>query len=279
MNETLKKAGPQSAVVVELLMVSRSSRRFWADCLLVSDEVAGSPGVFRATIVERLQMNIDELGCRAEERTANEINLLVASELVLERIGRDLHDSLGQQITGLSMLHSSLVHRLTEKHAPEAQIAEEEAAVLKRARAELRRICRGVQRVGGEDGALLSRIQDFVREVEEFHAITCALECNEPIKLSPDASTQLFRILQDFVAQSVTRRAATEVMIALIRANGDTVLEIKDNGFSEHTQSPDRDEMPMITCRAEALRWELQLEVADPKGMVFRCRVPGTVRT
>ncbi len=82
---------------------------------------------------------------------------------------------------------------------------------------------------------LLGLVEAIAWQAEEFQRrteIRCNLDINlKEIKLKPNCSTTLFRILQEALTNVARYADASEVDIYLIRDNGNLTLEVKDNGI------------------------------------------------
>jgi signal transduction histidine kinase len=200
--------------------------------------------------------------------------LLEASERELERVARELHDGLGQHITGLSMLHSTLLRKLVPQQSPEAEIAQQLAAVLEKARGELRRISRNLHGVNEGECNLPSRIHEFLLDVQQQRTAACTFECNEPVRLAPAVATQLFRIVQGAVSDAISARGASEVAIALRRTEAHYTLEIADDGQPASGNPAASSALAVLRCRAEAVGGALEIVVPPRKGLVIMCTFP-----
>jgi signal transduction histidine kinase len=221
-----------------------------------------------------VESELTELRERLAEEGRRTRNLLASSERELERVGRDLHDTLGQHITGLSMLHSTLVRKLVEKDVPEAETAKQIAAMLDKARTDLRRISRSVHGIGEGECALASRLQDFASDLEEVRQIKCSIECEEPVRLEPLVATQLFRIVQRWVLRSAGGRNATQVGIRLKRIREHYLLEIDDDGDLSGDESAASEGCDTATLAdlVAVFGGAIHVRARKPCGMILRCR-------
>ena len=78
------------------------------------------------------------------ERKLLEKQILDIGETERQRIGQDLHDSLGGMLTGAALLSKALAHRLAAKAIPEAAVAEEVVRCINDAIGQTRAISRGL---------------------------------------------------------------------------------------------------------------------------------------
>ena len=152
------------------------------------------------------------------------------------RIARDLHDELGQLLTGLSMDLDWLEGRL-EAMPPGA----ETSALVDRvvAASELaRHTIAEVQRIAGDlRPASLDRLGlgDALREEARHFArrasVRCEVQLVEPLPAFPTGkATALYRIAQEALTNVARHARARRVSVRLAEVNGAAVLSIEDDG-------------------------------------------------
>jgi two-component system sensor histidine kinase DesK len=208
-----------------------------------------------------------------EEDRANRIHNARVEHLATlserERISRDLHDLLGQTLTGI-VVRSQLAQRLTRAD-PEAGIAEM-AEVEQAARAaltEVRATVSGWRQIDLDDELTVSR-----------NALTAAgvtLEVTrEPgLVLTPSAETALGLALREAVTNVVRHANARHCTVALHRVDGRVVLEIADDGVGGET--PDGNGLTGMRERIGALGGEVQRLARG--GTALTIAVPAAVAT
>jgi PAS domain S-box-containing protein len=181
---------------------------------------------------------------RAEERLkayGEQMHALVARlETIREtertRIAREVHDELGQNLTGLKMDLRWIGRALGKlKPTPEmlklrrrvsdaSELADATIATVQRLAGELRP---GVLDKLGLGPALRYEARRF----RENTGIDC--EARAPagsLRLSPDKNTALFRIVQECLTNVARHAQATRVTVDLCVVESDVVLRVQDNG-------------------------------------------------
>jgi signal transduction histidine kinase len=151
------------------------------------------------------------------------------------RIAREIHDELGQRLTGLKLDLAWIAARL-RREAPErdlaaigakvkemAELADDTIAQVRRIATELRP---GVLDDLGFVAALEWQCQEFARRT----GVTCRVRAPEEVDLSSDASTALFRILQEALTNVARHAQASTVEVRLSDDGDSLVLEIEDDG-------------------------------------------------
>lgn len=145
-----------------------------------------------------------------------------------KRIGRDLHDSLGQQLTGIGLLTSALAKRLDQLDQPEeAGQARHVAELLKEARAGTRRMAHGLTPVELDVEALPEALERLVEEVRTASGINCMFEWWGKLdQLDNDQAVNLYHIAQEALNNAVRHAHAKNIRVEL----GSDLLKISDDG-------------------------------------------------
>jgi PAS domain S-box-containing protein len=148
------------------------------------------------------------------------------------RISRELHDDLGQQLTGLKLSLSWLGNRIKEGRETAAQNVDDMRHQLDAAIASVRRIAAELRPRVLDDldfsEALTWQTQEFTRH--SGLEVTLNLEGGEQIK-DNEVGTALFRIVQEALTNVVRYAQASQVRISLTQQGDMLVLSIQDNGI------------------------------------------------
>lgn len=146
------------------------------------------------------------------------------------RIAREIHDELGQALTGLKMDLSWFAARLPHQPA----LADKSAAMLKLIDSTVhavRRLSTELRPAILDNLGLIPAIEWLAQEFQKRTGVTCEFTTdNEELTLDEQRTTALFRICQEALT-NVTRYAqAAAVRIALTTDGGQITLRIHDNG-------------------------------------------------
>jgi len=192
------------------------------------------------------------------------------------RMGSDLHDGVGQELTGLSMLADALVISLSRQSRCEAKMAEKIRAGLQRTLAQVRTLSRGMNPVDIDAEGLMSALSEMSTQVNEISGVQCGFECNEPVLLGDnETATQLFRIAQEATTNAIRHAQPTEVTISLQRDDHHVVLRISDNGSGIGTDASSASGMGLRTMayRARMIEGELKVHSGARGGTEVVCEV------
>ncbi len=143
-------------------------------------------------------------------------SILKATEREQERIGQELHDGLGQHLTGIAFLAKALARKLADKGAAEASDAEKLVQLINRSVSMTRNLAHGLRPVGDEDNALMSALRQMAIDVADLFKIECRFINDEPVHIvSQYVSHHLFRIAQEAVNNAIKHGHPNRIDIEL----------------------------------------------------------------
>ncbi|HZF27421.1 MAG TPA: PAS domain S-box protein [Steroidobacteraceae bacterium] len=198
------------------------------------------------------------------------------------RIGSDLHDGLGQELTGVALMLSGLVGRLRREHPPAAGDAEEIVTLVNSAIDGARALARGVSPVSVERGGLSSALRALASRATDMYGVTVRFRGKVWPQLTLDAAAcdHLFRIAQEAVNNAVKHGRAGQILIDLHVTTDTVTLTVRDNGsgLASDAQLSRGMGLKIMHYRASILSGSVVLEPVEGGGLqvVCRCRQPPT---
>src|SRR5208282_1482959 len=109
---------------------------------------------------------IHGVGFDITERKGLEESILEISAREQRRIAQDLHDGLGQHLTGIAFMSKVLEEKLSDKSLPEAVEAAKIVKMVNQAIDNTRQLARGLHPVAAEPQGLVSALKKWAGEVE-----------------------------------------------------------------------------------------------------------------
>lgn len=165
------------------------------------------------------------------ERKELEKQVVDAATDEQRRIGQDIHDGVGQELTGLRYVAQTHAESLAGQASPDAQTAERISAWLATVQRQLRAIIRQLVPVEVDSQGLAAALRGLAQRTSEAHDLTCEFQCPEPLTVADAAlATQLYRIGQEAVANAVRHAQAYHVRIELTKDDDRLTLRISDDG-------------------------------------------------
>jgi len=200
--------------------VRRDGSRFWANVITSSlwDEAENLRGFAQIT------RDVSEL--RSLEKEVLEI-----SEREQMRIGHDLHDGVGQELTGVALLAQNLRQRLAQQGSDEEAQAARIATLINRTLEQARKLARGFSPMELGPQGLETALRDLAAKVQSSMQRACSFNCRGALEITDDATAlHLFRIAQEAVNNAVRHSSAAHIRIELDTLGGVTTLGIHDDG-------------------------------------------------
>ena len=220
-----------------------------------------------------------QLEAMMEERRELEDEVLQIGGREKARVGRDLHDSLGQKLTGAMYLFGAYRQKTASADAVAESDAAQIAATLKDAVSQVRRIARGLAPVALTEDGLSDALRGLAEESRalfqrdiEFYA--------EREGRPKDAGTaeHLYLIAQEAVNNAAKHGDCTRIVLTLDYDDGGGLLAIEDNGKGLPPAAPAAGAggsgLRIMRHRADVFGGELSVEAGLQGGVRVRCRFP-----
>jgi PAS domain S-box-containing protein len=166
------------------------------------------------------------------EQRVLEKELLKAGERERKRVGRDLHDGLGQLLTGVGYLSKTLAQMLEAREDDLAGEAGEITELVEEAIDHTRSLSKLLLPVELEENGLEAALQRLRSHVEGVYHIACRLKTDSyrPIQ-DPEIALHMYRVAQEAVHNAVRHGRPERVDVTLASRRGRTVLTVLDDGI------------------------------------------------
>jgi signal transduction histidine kinase len=223
----------------------------------------------------RVRQRTDALTRLLAERERLEKAILEISERERRSIGQDLHDGLGQHLTGTALAGQVLADKLQVKGLEEQEDAWRIVGLVEEGIEKSRLLARGLLLAEIERDGLIAALQDFAADAEEQFKIRCNFTCGRAIVrfTANDAATHLLRIAQEAVRNAVRHGKAKQVDIALEVADAVT-LSIRDFGSGYVPHASHGLGLSIMAHRAEIIGGTFAIAPHPTSGTLVTCRLP-----
>ena len=166
----------------------------------------------------------------SRHRSLEEELLRIAGE-EQQRIGQDLHDQTGQELTALLLLADTLVEELAAGTLPDLRIAVKVRDGVRRALDQVRAYARGLMPVEVDAQGLQAALADLAVSISDLHNVDCSLDCPTPVDVDDNkVATHLYRIAQEATANAIKHAHPRHVRIVLTGADQAVTLRVVDDG-------------------------------------------------
>lgn len=162
-----------------------------------------------------------------------EETILNIGESVRRTIGQELHDGLGQHLTGMGFVAKTLEFRLSEKGLAESADAARIVQSVTAAIEQTRTLAKGLFPVELDENGLLPALEMLAGNTRKLFGIECAFQSgNLVLSFAKDEAIHLYRIAQEAISNAIRHGKASRVAISLLPTDGGINLTISDNGIS-----------------------------------------------
>lgn len=220
------------------------------------------------------RQRLASLRCRLQDevrrRKTLERQLISATETERRRISLELHDGLGQHLSGLAYTARSLATRLSNERHGLAAEADWLARLLRDAVGRVRAMSRGLWPVSLERKSLPQSLAWLARDVEQLYGVTVQVRVDGFVAESSHAAHHLFRIAQEAVHNAIKHGQARSIEVHLERIAHQAMLSIVSDGKPMDAQAAQASEglgLIGMRLRADALGGSLSIEALPAGGV------------
>lgn len=216
----------------------------------------------------------EQLREQMEQRWRLEQEILDISEREQRRIGQELHDSLGQQLTGIAIITKVLEQKLERQSLEEATTAREIAQLVNEAVSQTRQLSRGLHPVGLDEHGLMTALQTLADRTQNVFGVACAFHCSKAVKVkNTSVATHLYRIAQEAVTNAIRHGETGHISLTLTDGPARAILTIENDGRDFPAEPPKGTGMGlyMMQHRAEMIGGVLTVQRRAGGGTTVTC--------
>jgi PAS domain S-box-containing protein len=216
-------------------------------------------------------------GIDITERKNLEKAILDISAREQRRIGQDLHDGLGQHLTGIAFMAKVHEAKLAEQKRSETEDAAKIVKLVNEAIHKTRELARGLLPVMSDSHGLMSALQLWAAEVEDLFGVSCRFQCETPVLIYDDTmATHLYHIAQEAVNNAIKHGDSRKILIQLTADQGRGTLLIKDDGkgIAENPVNTQGMGLHIMNYRAGVIGGTLEVRRDTTRGTVVTCIFP-----
>ncbi len=196
------------------------------------------------------------------------------------RLARDLHDSVKQQIFAISMQVGAIKVLLGRDMNAAKKRLDETEVLVREAQQELTTLIKELRPAALEGKGLMVALRELLDQWMQQTGIIAKLQVAEGQTLPPVVEEALFRVTQEALSNVARHSGATLVQVDLA-VNGDVVtLTVKDNGHGFDTMLHDSQGVGLHSMqeRMKVLGGDVRLESTPGKGttVIAYCEKLGT---
>jgi two-component system CheB/CheR fusion protein len=164
------------------------------------------------------------------DRRAMERQILDIASREQIRIGQDLHDSIGQQLTGVSYMLGAVATDLDAEGNLRAREVDKIMTLVQKTIAHTRFVARGLAPVSIAGSGLTEALQSLASDTRDTYDIACRFDQRGPEIRNDRVANQLHQIALEAIHNAVRHGRPTAIRVLLEVRAGEGRLEIRDNG-------------------------------------------------
>ena len=208
-----------------------------------------------------------------EERRRLEQELLDITEQERQRIGIDLHDDLGQQLTGIAFMLKGLQQKLQKENPARAA----EAGKIHS------QVCHSIQHAHDVALDLASDYQgidlsvalnQLAGRVQSLFGVACDCKTNgDLVSLQPGVAAHLYKITQEALTNAIKHGKARQIAVELTQEEQKLLLSVWNNGspFPAQCSPKSRMGLRIMNYRAHLIGGALDVKSDEKKGTTVTC--------
>lgn len=212
---------------------------------------------------------------RITDERAETQDQLINERIIQERqrLARELHDSVSQQLFAASMLLSALTENNEDKetHKPLQQVER----VVQQAQLEMRALLLHLRPAALNNKTLREGLEELLNELQEKVLFDIRYRL-EDVSLSKGAEDHLFRIAQETLSNTLRHAQATEVDILFVERDGLAIFRVQDNGvgFKETDGSGGSYGLQNVKERAIEVGGTCKIVSVPSQGTIVEVKLP-----
>jgi len=213
------------------------------------------------------------------ERKMLEREIIEIANREQQRIGTDLHDGLGQDLTGIALMLRGIVAQLRNEGSRVHLDVEDVIGLVNGAIESTRSLARGLTPVSTEAGGLPAALEELTEKIDARYGISTELSIAAPTSLELDevTATHAYRIVQEAVTNAVRHSRAPAISISVSAIDGRLTMKVHDNGRGfavEAAKARDGMGLKIMRYRAQLLGGDLQIRSTVGTGTSVDCWFP-----
>ena len=217
-------------------------------------------------------------GTDVSEQRQLESALLEITSREQGRLAAELHDGLGQELTGLTLLIAALVTHRQQGHPPSPDDLAQLHRIATNALQTTRTISKGVSPLSHFHGGLLQALREYAKLQRDVYGVPLQLRVDAvaSIDLPSEVQDHLYRIAQEAVINAAKHARADHITVVLTVQPSLVRIEIYDDGIGIAGDGGAAGGLGLriMRFRATLIGAHFVIARANPGGTRIRCECP-----
>lgn len=280
--ETYKN--PQDRITVQREIITSGSIKNYEVTLIRKNKQAFT-GLISATTI--LDSNKEIIGYRGiirditdlKKRESEILNAIVsAQEGERRRIAKDLHDGLSQQLSALNLYLSSIKDYFKNIPNSKQEAFKSTREIVSSAIRELKTISHNLMPIELENYGLIPAVKNFCNNININEELIIEINYNkENFKLPDHISIAIYRVIQEFMQNTLKHSKAKKVKITFEKLNQSINISLEDNGKG-FKYNPTNKKYGMglknVITRISSIKGTISIKSKIGKGTTYNISIP-----
>ncbi|MFC1677490.1 PAS domain S-box protein [Planctomycetota bacterium] len=204
-----------------------------------------------------------------------EKEIIGISERERKKLGQELHDSIGQQFTGIAFMLKVLETRLAKTMPQQSEYVSAIAKLAKEATEQSRAVAKGLHPIDLSAETLTGALHELAATTEKLFAITCTFDCDQNLEVDDNTkAVHLYRITQEAINNAIKHGKPKQIWIRLQWMEDKFVLSIENDGL-DFPEEPQQRKTGMglhiMNHRADIIGATLDIHKPSKGGTIVKC--------
>jgi PAS domain S-box-containing protein len=166
------------------------------------------------------------------ERKQLEREVLDIANRERHRLGTDLHDGLGQELTGVALMLRTVATHLGREAPAAVPRIDGIVRLVNHAIESTRAMARGLAPVSIDQGGLGSALEELASRSRAAYGVQVRLRRTIPadLQINENTANHLYRITQEAISNAIRHGRAASVLVTLRERTGQLELSVSDDG-------------------------------------------------
>jgi len=204
-----------------------------------------------------------------------EREVLLITERERKSICREMHDSMGQALTGVAVNSKWLAMKLEDKSSEDSKEALAISKLANKAIVQMRGLAKMLYPLDIETGGLTSALKNLAVNTEKVLGVKCRFNCSTPVSINNHIeSKQLYRIAQEAVTNAVKHGKAKTIHINLSSTDDRCILSVKNDGKDFPNRLSRKKKglgLKIMEYRSSMIGGSLDIHKGDKGGTIVTC--------
>nr|WP_255640026.1 histidine kinase [Pseudalkalibacillus hwajinpoensis] len=273
--DTLSIRNRLEDISTQIITLSRG--RFTEKIKLTEEDEIGRISFELNELTDKLQKQVTSLQNLANQKA--ELAEKARGAAIIEerqRLARDLHDAVSQQLFALNMMSSASIKMMDRDIETAKSQMVDVADLASKAQVEMRALLLHLRPIHLSEDTLCVGITKLVDELEKKSGVTFHLTLDELPELPGGIEENLFRIVQESLGNALRHAEASVIRITVKLKKKQFLLHIKDNGkgFEMNENKKGAYGLDSMQERSDEIGGQFRVSSRPDEGTLVEVRVP-----